>query len=114
MSKQKKPLELHIVLTHKWFDQIARGEKTTEYRVNNKFWADRVCMLEEGDWLVFHRGYTNNTIRAKYKKLDLLEYEDLPADVQKFMESKKKAIWFFAIDFEVVRFEQHFTITGRD
>lgn len=48
---------LHLILKHKWYDMIASGEKTEEYRNlgyywNNRIWKDYQCVC-------FHRGYTN-------------------------------------------------------
>lgn len=68
---------LHLVLKSKWFDKIASGEKTSEYRACTPYWNRRLL----GKWyqpkrdyagdnnmyignpdlfdtVVFHRGYT--------------------------------------------------------
>ena len=47
---------VHLILKHKWFDAIDRGEKTVEYRRD----TERYRRLIEGrSFVVFHRGYTN-------------------------------------------------------
>ena len=32
---------LHLVLKHKWYDMIARGEKKEEYRSISSFWLKK-------------------------------------------------------------------------
>lgn len=73
---------LHLVLTGKWYDKIASGEKTSEYRECKPYWNKRFL----GDWykpkhrdyahdnnsyvanpdlfdrVVFHKGYTATTM----------------------------------------------------
>jgi hypothetical protein len=34
---------LHLTLKKKWFDMIASGEKTEEYREIKKYWIQRIC-----------------------------------------------------------------------
>jgi len=48
----------HLVLMHKWFDAIARGEKTVEYRLAD-YWSRRILGCNH---VVFHRGYTTRTM----------------------------------------------------
>jgi len=63
--------ELDLFLTFRWFDLIDSGVKTVEYR-RKPYWTSRV-----NDWIfrnsnpvvVFHRGYTNNIIRFRVKKV---------------------------------------------
>lgn len=61
---------LHLVLKGVWYDKIASGEKTVEYRECKPYWEKRLtpiwtdlsCMTPPSDtkWtVVFHRGYTN-------------------------------------------------------
>jgi len=64
--------KLHLVLKHEWYDKIASGEKTSEYREPTEYWSKRLapyieyCMFRRpGDprpIVVFHRGYTNKTM----------------------------------------------------
>ncbi len=62
---------LHLVLKSKWYDKIASGEKTSEYRECKPYWNKRLAMprgdLHSGRMIrynrvVFHRGYTNITM----------------------------------------------------
>lgn len=72
---------LHLVLTGKWYDKIASGEKTSEYRACTPYWNKRFCGWADitnihgpnlqHNWystVVFHRGYTNKTMEFKIKK----------------------------------------------
>lgn len=47
---------LHLVLTYPWFDKIARGEKTTEYRECSDHWNKRF-ENNHYDLVRFQRGY---------------------------------------------------------
>ena len=55
---------LHLVLKHKYYDMIAKGEKKIEYR--SYYWKERV---KNKKIVVFHRGYTNQTITFKIEKI---------------------------------------------
>ncbi|MBR1773907.1 MAG: hypothetical protein IJ759_00105 [Bacteroidales bacterium] len=79
---------LHLVLKKQWFDMIASGEKTEEYRNCTEYWAKRVGyelrLMEEViyenkyelvptkksksfDCVCFHCGYTNITETRQFK-----------------------------------------------
>lgn len=87
--KEKKvkypPKELHLVLKHKWYDMIESDEKRQEYR-DIKTWGRRLCTFGHTKYcqgecigckmlidhhimhttverIVFHRGYTNTTMK---------------------------------------------------
>lgn len=47
---------LHLVLTYDWFDKIARGEKTIEYRECSDYWNKRL-KNNHYDLVRFQRGY---------------------------------------------------------
>lgn len=73
-SKENTPKTLHLVLKSKWFDKIASGEKTSEYRECKPYWNKRFWGLETAnmkivrrpyDTVVFHRGYTATTIEFR-------------------------------------------------
>ena len=69
---------LHLVLQSKWFDKVASGEKTSEYREIKPYWNKRFTGMSEryfqllmGDGVsapqkyatvVFHKGYTTTTM----------------------------------------------------
>ena len=69
--------DLHLVLTFYWFDEIAIGNKTIEYRENKEFWRKRI-LEKDYDRVIFHRGYTSEIIIADMDSVDLGEcpYED--------------------------------------
>lgn len=54
----------HLVLTFHWFDEIASGRKRIEYRKAKPYWMKRVWDRRV-DILIFHRGYTDKTMRFK-------------------------------------------------
>lgn len=56
MPVKAGPNILHLVLTYPWFDKIASGKKTTEYRECSKYWNKR---FEDNhyDLVRFQRGY---------------------------------------------------------
>lgn len=82
---------LHLVLKHKWFEMIASGEKTEEYREIKPYWISRLCDARAAglkcmesecsacfgkgrDYLprifsrvVFHDGYTSRTMRFGFE-----------------------------------------------
>lgn len=51
---------LHLILKHKWYDMIASGEKTEEYRNLGSYWNNRIWKGYQ--CVCFHRGYTNTTM----------------------------------------------------
>ena len=52
---------LHLVLEGKYYDAIERGEKKVEYRNNTPYWRKRI-LEKDPSIVVFHRGYTNQTM----------------------------------------------------
>ena len=58
---------VHLVLKHKWFDMIASGRKRAEYRDDSDFWRKRIFRKEV---VVFHKGYTKETMRFKIKTIE--------------------------------------------
>lgn len=64
---------LHLVLKGKWYDKIASGEKTSEYRECKPYWNKRLgghellMLASDQGWtdVVFHRGYTNEIMQFK-------------------------------------------------
>lgn len=58
---------LHLVLKHKWYDMIERGEKKEEYRDPTMYWIKRIfdlhnstsSLIVKHNIVCFHRGYTN-------------------------------------------------------
>ena len=61
---------LHLVLTQHWFDRIASGQKTSEYRACTPYWNRRLTNTKY-DTVIFHRGYTNITISRRIISIDI-------------------------------------------
>lgn len=57
---------LHLNLKKKWFDMIASGEKTEEYREIKPYWHNRL-LFNEFDQVVFSNGYARNAPRITVK-----------------------------------------------
>lgn len=73
---------LHLVLKSKWYDKIASGEKTSEYREckpywNNKFGGWKFPTIRPGRrpyrYVVFHRGYTDKTMEFEIRNIDITD-----------------------------------------
>lgn len=74
---------LHLVLKSVWYDKIASGEKTSEYRECKPYWNRRFAGCDEIDWdgdascsyydtVVFHRGYTAETMEFGIRHIHLI------------------------------------------
>lgn len=71
---------LHLVLKSKWFDKIASGEKTSEYRECKQYWNNRFAGWKYPaarigsplyEHVVFHKGYTNKTMEFEILSIDI-------------------------------------------
>lgn len=80
---------LHLVLKSKWFDKIASGEKTSEYRECKPYWNKRLtdffdlpdnikpsclgmlCYGDKYDRVIFHRGYTAETMEFEIANIGI-------------------------------------------
>lgn len=53
---------LSLVLKKKWYDMIASGEKTEEYREIKPYWVKRMqnCRDRHYDAVTFHLGYAKD------------------------------------------------------
>lgn len=63
-------MDLHLILKHKWYDMIEAGIKKEDYRkigdyYEHKIWQKR----KEIENVVFHRGYTNTTMKKKVNEI---------------------------------------------
>ena len=76
---------LHLVLKGKWYDMIASGEKTEEYREAKPYWIKRILddssskllraasipllfsLRSKYERVCFHRGYTSQTMIFEIK-----------------------------------------------
>lgn len=81
---------LHLVLKGIWYDKIASGEKTSEYRECKPYWNKRLSIWHEikgafvcdysrmYESVIFHRGYTNQTMEFEIKAIGItIEKNDL-------------------------------------
>lgn len=72
---------LHLVLKREWYDKIASGEKTSEYRECKPYWNKRLSIWHETinglvcdgsnmyEAIIFHRGYTAETMEFEIKSI---------------------------------------------
>ena len=81
-QKQPRMKVLHLVLKHKWYDMIASGEKTEEYRELNPYYINRFCNgggyvldspnpFQEYTHVCFHRAYTSTVIYVELKGISI-------------------------------------------
>lgn len=79
-----KPNKLFLPLAYRWFDLIAAGRKTREYRRFTEAWRKRLNRLQRGDLVVFRRGYTRKTITRKIEGIRVISGWSLPEDEYHF------------------------------
>lgn len=58
---------LNLVVTKRWFDMIASGEKTEEYREIKGFWLNRLLLIKDDDG-------------EKYRKLHVGKFDAILID----------------------------------
>ena len=83
---------LHLNLYHKYFNQILKGEKTTEYREVTPYWSKRL----EGrhyDVIKFRNGYRKNApeMLVEFKGMGTVTFQTTPAyaiELGKILEIK--------------------------
>ena len=86
---------LHLNLFRKYFDEIAEGTKTIEYRDRTDYWKKRI-EHKEYDVIKFRNGYAKNapTMLVEYKGWDVNEDGDYELYLGgKLWLKKKKLIW---------------------
>jgi len=65
-------MNLHLVLTHHWYDEVASGRKRIEYRDRSLFWFDRIWRKRHDiKTVTFARGYTSTTLKFNVTKIDI-------------------------------------------
>ena len=83
-----KPVDIHLILTHHWYDEIDAGRKWIEYREQSDYYKRMLLrnykLLKQrfGDKntpllylyknvrsVIFHRGYTRTTMRWRVKNI---------------------------------------------
>lgn len=71
---------LHLVLKSKWYDKIASGEKTSEYRECKPYWNNKLAgwkfaTIRPGwsqyERVVFHRGYTDKIMEFEIANIGI-------------------------------------------
>ena len=83
---------LHLNLYRKYFDQILKGEKTTEYREVTPYWSKRL----EGrhyDVIQFRNGYAKiaPTMIVEFKGMGIVTFQTTPTyaiELGKILEIK--------------------------
>lgn len=65
-----RPNAVHLILAFHWFDQVASGEKTIEYRAPSPNWQRVFLGDNPPDTVIFHRGYTARTITRRIVAID--------------------------------------------
>ena len=85
---------LHLTLTFHWFDEIAEGRKTCEYRRFTANWQKRLEDVRPGDLVVFHRGYTSITITRRIEQIRVISGCDLPNEVYQFFGCPNESKFF--------------------
>lgn len=93
--------KLHLPLTYHWFNEIESGRKTCEYRRFTEGWRKRINRLNNGDLLVFHKGYTNRTITRQITRISVVNGWDLPNEVYNYFGCPNEDK-FFCIEFQEV------------
>lgn len=82
---------LHLVLKHKWYDKIASGEKTSEYRECKPYWNNMFAGWKfpalrtdhpQYERVIFHKDYTNETMEFEIVSIDIIQNQpnDLNTD----------------------------------
>lgn len=65
-------MNLHLVLTHHWFDEIRAGRKRIEYRAITAHWRNRIWKKRQYiKTVTFARGYTSETLTFNVVKIDM-------------------------------------------
>ena len=90
--------EIHMTLTYRWFDLIAVGIKTHEYRNFDK-WKQRLNGVKRRDFIIFHRGYTERTMRVEITDISVTPGWLLPPDEHCFLGGRNEPL-FYDIEFK--------------
>lgn len=67
---------LHLTLHRCWFDLIASGEKTIEFRAINSYWSKRL-VGRRYDEIIFRNGYASKapTMRVRWMGLGIGRFQ---------------------------------------
>lgn len=91
--------DIHATLTYQWFDEINAGRKTAEYRRITPYWEKKLSNIKPGDCIVFHRGYSDKTIRRRILYVHKISGWHLPYAEYNFFKCPNES-GFFEINFE--------------
>lgn len=91
--------DIHATLTYQWFDEINAGRKTAEYRRITPYWEKKLTNIKPGDCIVFHRGYSDKTIRRRILYVRKISGWHLPHAEYNFFKCPNES-GFFEINFE--------------
>ena len=86
-------------LTHKWFDLVASGQKTSEYRRVKPFWTARLKDAKPGDYIFFRRGYSHVITVRKFVGMSIVEGWQLPKAEREFF-GPCNDVKFYKVDFK--------------
>jgi hypothetical protein len=79
----KSKNKIHLVLTHKYFNEIEKGVKTEEFRDYTEYYFDMFNKCTYFPFpLVLHKGYDTITVHRMIEKIEIIEdlYEDGSTD----------------------------------
>ncbi len=73
---------LKLTLNNKWFEEIAYGRKTKEYREVKPFWSSRLTKngeIRQYDEVWFRNGYSEDRpfMRVEWKGCEIEKWEDV-------------------------------------
>lgn len=91
--------KIEISLTYKWFDLIASGKKTSEYRQVKPFWTARFKNAKPGDEIIFRRGYSHVITVRKLTGVSIVEGWQLPEAEREFF-GPCNDVKFYKVDFK--------------
>lgn len=86
--------KLQLVLTFFWWDKVAAGDKTSEFRRFCPGWNKRLARLKKGDKIVLRRGYTSRTLTRRVECVRVINGWDLPNDVFYFFGNPNESKFF--------------------
>jgi hypothetical protein len=69
---------LRLTLYKKWFDEIASGRKTEEYREDKPYWSSRLNNFKQYDEIHFTNGYGAN---RPFMRVECKGYYKLQTDL---------------------------------
>ncbi len=90
---------IYARLTYQWFDAIAAGRKTAEYRRITPYWENKLRQVKPGDCIVFQRGYSDKTLRCPILSVRKVAGWDLPNAEYNFFKCPNES-GFFEINFK--------------